>query len=197
MTVRTAPPLSDARSSSFGMAPFEVLDGCHQEMIEMLGDLRRLMAHVAEQGLDDTARALARNTHLFFTTTAVNHHLDEERHVFPALLRSDNASLRSAIHRLQQDHAWLESRWMALAPRLDYMARGHQWHDMTDVNHHIEGFTGLYQNHIALEESLIYPPARAQLSPDELHTMSREMAERRNKPRATDHIEDRSNGDDD
>lgn len=178
-------------------APFDVLDGCHQEMIERLGDLRRLMAHVSAQGMDDTARLLARNTHLFFTTTAVNHHLDEERHVFPALLRHGNTSLHSAIQQLQQDHVWLESHWMALAPRLDYMARGHQWHNMTEVSHHIKRFTDLYQQHIALEESLIYPPAREQLSPDDLQTMSREMAERRNKPRASDRLEDRDNGDDD
>ena len=86
---------------------------------------------------------------------------------------------------------------MALAPRLDYMARGHQWHNMTEVSHHIKRFTDLYQQHIALEESLIYPPARAQLSPDDLQTMIREMAERRNKPRASDRLEDRDNGDDD
>lgn len=196
MTVRTAPPLSDARQSSFGSIPFDTLDDCHQEMQEMLGDLSRLITHVQTHGVDETACVLARRTHLFFTTVAVNHHVDEERHVFPALLRNATPQLRSTLLHLQQEHTWLEAHWIIIAPRLDSLARGYQWHDLSEMSHHIARFTKLYRHHIDLEESLIYPPARAQLTDADLRTMSHEMAARRNKGRATKALDDRDNEDD-
>ena len=163
--------------------PFEALDACHREVLRALDAMADLIRHVDDRGVDEHARRVAHDIHLFFSTTAVNHHLDEERHVFPRLLASADAELVQVTQRLQQDHGWLDEDWMELAPQLDSMARGYTWHDLDVLRHGLDVFRALYLDHVRLEESLIYPEARLRLSDLDLLTMSREMAERRSTAR--------------
>jgi hemerythrin-like domain-containing protein len=164
--------------------PMEILDAAHRDIADMLGQMRQLLDYVKVSDVDDHARALARKVHLFFSTTALQHHLDEEHHIFPALLRTADETLSHTLAQLQQDHAWLEANWMELAPQLDSLARGYNWHDLDEVKHALDLFTGLYEDHVTLEESLIYPKARARMNPGDFATMSREMAARRAQVRS-------------
>lgn len=165
------------------MVPFQVLDACHQEVLTKLQAMQDLIRQVEASGMDQPARDLAREIHLFFSTTALNHHLDEERHIFPSLLQSGDAELVQATQRLQQDHGWLEEDWLELAPQLDSLARGYNWFDLDELRHGIGVFTALYLDHVKLEETLIYPEARRRLTSADLQSMSREMAERRSTRR--------------
>ena len=62
--------------------------------------------------------------------------------------------------RLQQDHGWLEEDWLTLEPQLSAIAAGYSWYDIDMLRLALPVFTELYQDHIDLEESLIYPEAR-------------------------------------
>jgi len=177
-------PAPVAKSAVSETRPMDVLDAAHRDIAAMLVQLHTLLDHVNTHEVDEVARDLAHKIHVFFSTVALQHHLDEENHIFPALLRDADDALRHALAQLQQDHAWLEANWMELAPQLDSMARGYNWHSMDEVRHGIELFTGLYEDHVALEESLIYPKAKAQMNPGDYLTMSREMAARRSLSRA-------------
>jgi hemerythrin-like domain-containing protein len=64
------------------------------------------------------------------------------------------------VRRLQQDHGWLEEDWLELAPQLEAVANGYNWYDLAMLQHALPIFTELYREHIALEESLIYPEAK-------------------------------------
>ena len=121
----------------------------------------------------------------FFSTTARQHHEDEERHVFPTLIASGDADVVDAVQRLQQDHRWLQEDWMELSPMLDAVAAGQSWYDLDALREGAEVFTALSHDHIALEESYIYPQARARLRPGERREMGREMAARRRAQRST------------
>ena len=161
------------------LSGFDALDACHQQTLIALGRLSELMTRLADRGADDEARVTARLIMQHFSTTSRNHHLDEERHVFPTLLVTGDAETVQAVERLQQDHAWLEEDWMELSPQVDAIAGGQGWVDMDILREGVEVFTALSREHIALEESLIYPQARAQLDPAARATMSREMLARR------------------
>ena len=97
--------------------PFDVLDSCHRQVLIALQQMNELIEHLANKGVDGHAQETARSIFMFFMNTAREHHLDEERHVFPALLRSGRADLIDATLRLQQDHGWIEEDWLELGGR--------------------------------------------------------------------------------
>lgn len=139
---------------------FEALDRTHGEVIHALRELERLLARVEADDLDTDARALARVLCGFFDGTARIHHEDEERVVFPPLLTGTDVELIQHVRRLQQDHSWLEEDWRELRPQLVAIAEGIDLHDADTLRQMATVFGALYVEHIALEESLIYPAAR-------------------------------------
>ena len=80
--------------------------------------------------------------------------------VFPPLLASGDPLLVQHIERLQQDHGWLEEDWLELAPQIEAIGKGYSWYDIDVLRQALPVFTQLYHDHIALEESLIYPEAK-------------------------------------
>jgi hemerythrin-like domain-containing protein len=162
---------------------FEVLDACHREILRTLNQLDSLVLRLGSGGPDAQARAMAGEIVRFFANTARQHHEDEERHVFPNLLNSGDPDIVQAVQRLQQDHHWLEADWRELGPQLDAVAGGQSWTDVDVLREGAEVFAALLHDHIALEESVIYPQARARLRAGELREMGREMAARRRAER--------------
>lgn len=163
---------------------FEVLDGCHRQMLATLDTLGALVERLEVQGADDAARAMAGEVLKFFATTARQHHEDEERHVFPKALASPDPQVVQATLRLQQDHDWIEEDWMELSPHLEALAGGQSWWDPAVLREGSEVFIALLHDHVALEESCIYPEARGRMQLAERQTMGREMAARRRAQRA-------------
>jgi len=53
------------------------------------------------------------------------------------------------------------------------MAQGYSWYDIDTLGHAVGVFATLYREHIALEESLIYPQARQQLASEEAARLQR------------------------
>lgn len=142
------------------LPPFEELDRTHHRVLELLDQLDRLLAHVDANGPDEEARVIARDIHTFFSEHARQHHADEERLIFPGLLSSGNADLVQHVLRLQQDHGWLEEDWLELAPQLEAIGKGFNWYDLAMLRQALPVFRALYEEHIALEESMIYPEAK-------------------------------------
>ncbi len=140
---------------------FEALDACHQQIAQHLARLTGLIAHIAAKGVDDHARKEAAAIEAFFSSTSRAHHQEEESNVFPALLASGNAELTAAVRTLQQDHGWIEENWIELAPQMRAIASGNGWLDETEFLHYAEVFLELCKEHIALEETLIYPESKA------------------------------------
>jgi iron-sulfur cluster repair protein YtfE (RIC family) len=158
---------------------FELLDACHVQTVLAIGKLAALVSRLRDHGADPDARELAREVGSFFAATSRQHHQDEERHVFPRLLASEDAQIVQAVLRLQQDHAWLEEDWLELAPQVDAVACGQSWFDVDILREGVEIFAALSLDHMALEESLIYPAARARLLASERREMGRELSARK------------------
>ena len=169
---------SDPAAAAATRDGFDILDACHRQTVFTLGKLAALVSRLASGDADAQARELAAEIVRFFSTTARQHHEDEERHVFPALARSDDPEIVQAVLRLRQDHAWLEEDWLELQPHIDAVACGQSWYDLAVLRDGVAVFTALSHDHIALEESCIYPQARARLRAGERSEMGREMAAR-------------------
>ena len=144
------------------LPPFEALDRTHREMLLVLQQLESLVDHVAQNGCDEQARASADEIHRFFADNARQHHQDEERFIFPGLLSGSDIELIQHVRRLEQDHGWLEEDWLELAPQIEAIARGYNWYDLDMLRHAMPVFRELYVEHIALEESMVYPAAKRQ-----------------------------------
>lgn len=148
------------RPAAPAVPPFDALDRTHRRVLEVLGQFERLIAHVDDNGADEVARASAAEIFDFFENHAREHHAEEERHVFPHLLATEEAALVQAVKRLQQDHGWLEEDWLELAPQIEAISKGYNWYDLAMLRLALPVFTALYHEHIGLEESLIYPEAK-------------------------------------
>lgn len=157
---------------------FDVLDECHRQTLFMLGRLAALVKRLGSIGPDKEAREMAADIVRHFSTTARQHHADEERYVFPKLVAGGDPDVTQAVLRLQCDHDWLEENWMELSPQLDAVACGLNWFDLDILREAAQVFIALSHDHMALEESFIYPQAKARLQGRERSNMGRDMAAR-------------------
>ena len=171
-------PATGAAQGAFG-----VLDECHRQTLDALAKLETIVARLEAGAADGETRALAGDVVRHFSTTARQHHEDEERHVFPKLATSGDKAIVQAVLRLQEDHHWLEEDWMSLEPHIDAVACGLSWYDVAVLREGSDIFAALSRDHIALEEACLYPEARARLQPGEQQQMGREMAARRRAAR--------------
>jgi hypothetical protein len=128
-------------------------------VLQVLQQFDQLLQHLDDNGADAWRRP-APGDHAFFAGSARQHHADEERWSSPACWPAATPNWCSTCKRLQQDHGWLEEDWLELAPQIEAIAQGYSWYDLAMLRHALPVFTALYHEHIALEESLIYP-ARA------------------------------------
>ena len=173
-TIPDSPCASRAPAQADG---FDVLDICHRQTVLAIGKLAAHITRLSIHGPDDAARSLAAEILHHFVATARQHREDEERHVFPRLVASGDAELVQNVLRLQEDHDWLEEDWMEIPPHIAAVAHGHIGHDLDLLRAGAATFTALSHDHMAMEESCIYPQARAQRGARLRYAMSREMEE--------------------
>ena len=161
------------------IAVFEFLDATHRDIQQHIQQLHTLVDAIDNEGLNPANRGTAQRVLDFFNGEARQHHLDEEKHIFPALLASQDAQIVQAAERLVQDHGWLEENWLQIEPSIAAATHGNLWFDPAELRHALEVFEALYLDHILLEESLAYPEAKKRLQGLDTLGMGREMAKRR------------------
>jgi hemerythrin-like domain-containing protein len=124
---------------------------CHRALDQLLGLSRRL----ANTHADEASRQLAAELVDHFSMAARQHHGDEERNTFPALLATGDPEAVRAVARLQDDHARLARDWLEIEPHLEAVASGQLWYDIDVISEGTEVFSALMLEHLALEESLV------------------------------------------
>lgn len=137
---------------------YDQLDETHRLILRALEQMGQLIERLDAEGLDVGARQLAGEIYAVFDKTARAHHAAEEQHVFPPLLA--DAALAHQVQRLQQDHGWLEEDWIEIEPQLLALSEGHGGFDIDMLRAAVPVFTQLYHEHIALEETVIYPAGK-------------------------------------
>lgn len=99
---------------------------CHSgilKKLDLLSELPALLEPAAR------ARLIAEQAYDFFRTVIFEHHLDEERELFPAVLESAQAGeelqrVKTMIRRLTDEHRDLENLWKTLEVGLKKLAKG-------------------------------------------------------------------------
>jgi len=164
--------------------PLEMLLGCHRRIEKQMETLKRLRAHLDAKGIDAEASAAAQAVLRYFGKSAVDHHEDEEKDVFPLLERriadaAEAARFRELRGRLEAVHRDLEAGWARLRKPLEGLAEGLM---RTLPEADVRAFAGAYANHIAAEESALREMFARWLDERDREAIGRSMAARRSVP---------------
>ena len=154
---------------------FIALDACHHKTVSMLHDLSDLLLDLEWKGSSPRMRRRAATIAEFFSTTVREHHEDEERHVFPRLVDGSPKLVRVVL-RLQEEHDLLEEAWLDIAPHVAAIAAGSPLYDVAALHDGVWALVAKYQDHIQLEEGILFPAAKARMSMAARRTMGRLMA---------------------
>ncbi|WP_332671253.1 hemerythrin domain-containing protein [Aromatoleum sp.] len=160
--------------------PIEMLEACHERLQAQLATLGRLAAWHLEHGSDRQAQQAATNVMRYFDIAAVNHHLDEEEDLLPALKARIDSGRRDALQALIEsilaDHQEMFAVWAAMRARLEPISRGAEAELPADE---VERFAERYRRHIEREEGEVLPLARELLKEEDIAAMSSAMTGRR------------------
>ena len=157
----TPPPLdTDAPLTSFTQ--------CHEGIVshlDRLGELPALLAPAAR------ARQVASDTVAFFRAAVYEHHAEEERELFPAVLQSaqpgeERERIRQLTGQLAREHRDIEARWTRLEPQLKKLARGQPAEVEGEA---IAELVHLYKAHARFEEDQFLPLSEAILGRNDNH----------------------------
>lgn len=158
--------------------PLEMLEACHERIASQLATLERLVPYVAAHGADPAARDAARAVMRYFDTAGVNHHLDEEEDLFPAL-RASKACDPALLELLLGEHRDMLRAYEGLRRRLLEIGEGNGASlDKAEV----DAFAAAYRRHIEREEAQLLPAAREALDAPVRRALGLSMGARRKSP---------------
>ena len=163
--------------------PTGLLSDCHRRIEMFLGTLERV-ASVIDRPLTEETRAALESALRYFREAAPKHTADEEESLFPRLRQIHLPDVQSAIERLsllEHDHVVAESLHAeveALGQR--YVATGNlEAASVEAFRKAIASLTSIYDQHIHVEDNLVFPLATRLLSPAAKAAIASEMAGRR------------------
>ncbi|MGC8507154.1 MAG: hemerythrin domain-containing protein [Thiomonas sp.] len=171
-------PSDDSSDASFDQ-PYALLRGCHARIERMDALLLRLIDHVRTIGADAQAQQAAAKVMRYFDRAAPLHHEDEELHVFPLLRQQGGEDEAARLDRLEADHRALAALWATLRIWLQQMQDGRARSPDAQTTEAAVRFSALHAEHIALENTHIFPAALACMSAAQLAAMGQDMAARR------------------
>lgn len=135
--------------------PLDEFANCHGGILQRLDDLDRLPALLEPAR---RARHIAQDAVAFFGNVIHEHHADEEKDLFPAVLASANDEERprvqAMVDRLTREHRDVESAWDRLRPHLQAIAQGHDTALDTEA---LLALVAHYRGHARYEESQFLP----------------------------------------
>ena len=97
----------------------------------------------------------------FFREAVFEHHQDEEKALFPALLESAHAGeerhrVNTLVDALTAEHRVIEGLWRQLEPELKHVAQGRSFHINAPV---LDDLVSRYRAHAQVEETQLLPLA--------------------------------------
>ena len=156
---------SPTTPGSGGDAPLSDFSSCHDGILSHLqtfGELPALLEPAAR------ARQIAADTLEFFQTAVFDHHADEERDLFPAVLAGaaagrERAEVQHLVDQLKAEHRSIEAQWARLLPALTKLAKG-QAADLDTRD--VEDLVRRYTAHARFEDKEFLPRSAAILGQD-------------------------------
>jgi hemerythrin-like domain-containing protein len=160
--------MSSTSSDAGGHSPIDDFSQCHAgilEHLQALGTLPALLEPAAR------ARQIAADTVGFFRAAVYEHHAEEEKELFPAVLASatkgeERDRVQAIVDTLTAEHRRVEAAWAKLEPKLKALAKGQE----TDVaGDDIRALVDSYQAHARYEEAVFLPLSQTILARNSNH----------------------------
>jgi hemerythrin-like domain-containing protein len=141
---------------------------CHVGIVSQLTRLGELPALLAPAEL---ARKVAQDTLDFFKRVVYEHHAEEEKELFPAVVSSAHAGVErihveTLIRDLTEQHRHIEKLWTSIEPELRHIAKGQGHHLKVD---HLNELVKTYYAHARFEEAEFLPLSETILSRNSNH----------------------------
>ncbi len=139
--------------------PLDNFSDCHQGIMARLDAFAQLPTMAAST---PQAGTLAKDTIAFFRSAVIDHHHEEEKDLFPAVLAASELGaefdqLRAMVDALTAEHRAIESLWAALEPAVDQLAQGHPAAPVDAAG--VQALVQKYRAHARLEEESFLPLA--------------------------------------
>ncbi len=167
--------LPKVESDAVGM-----LLACHQRIRNFTGIAVRL-GEVTGASAAELANA-AQSVHRYYTVALPLHEADENESVYPRLRRAlaDQAD-RRPVELMVEQHGPIDELVAQLVPLWSQvMAHPEKLAEIQgQLRAHAARLLELWQEHLSLEEEIVFPLIRARLAPEELPAIHREMKQRR------------------
>jgi hemerythrin-like domain-containing protein len=149
-------------------APISNFTNCHSGIIKRLTALDELPALLAPAA---RARQVAEQSLEFFREAIFEHHLEEERELFPAVIASAQPGeelerVKAMTKRLTEEHRMVEALWKRLEKGLKQVAKGQS----TDLDiGEVQRLVTEYTAHASYEETDFLPLSEKILSRNSNH----------------------------
>lgn len=164
--------------------PLQLLSDCHRRIERFLGILQQVAVTRAGRSLDREHREAMTAALKYFREAAPKHTADEEESLFPRLeqrLAGCGQAVAEQIKRLGSDHRLVEAHHAQVERLAAAWLRENQlpMQESEELLQHLTELKTIYASHIQLEDTELFPAAKATLAHDELSEVGREMAARR------------------
>lgn len=139
-------------------SPISNFSDCHEGILSHLQSLGELPALMEPM---ERATAIAEKTLSFFRPAVFDHHVEEEKDLFPAVLAAatkgeERDKVQAMVSSLTADHREIEALWRDLEPQLKKLANGHL--AVVDIAA-VQQLVSQYHGHARLEEDKFLPMA--------------------------------------
>lgn len=161
--------------------PIGMLKDCHRRIEHFLNILCTVAERVGDRSLTEEEHSAVKAALQYFHTGGERHTLDEEESLFPRLASAAGEDELKVMERLESDHShaaelhasvdWLYTSWITDGV-LERVAQQR-------LLSHTASLRQLYQDHIEIEESVIFPRAAEMLDGDTLAAIGKEFSTRR------------------
>lgn len=137
-------------------SPIENFSQCHAGILAHLAEFARLPALLDPAA---QARRIATDMLSFFREAVYEHHAEEEKELFPAVIGAATAGeerdrVKAIAERLTREHRDIEAAWHKLEPGLKDVAKGH---DSKLDGAAVADLVTRYQGHARYEEAEFLP----------------------------------------
>ncbi|MCK5647316.1 MAG: hemerythrin domain-containing protein [Gammaproteobacteria bacterium] len=172
---------SDNQENSLFERPLELLLSCHEKIVHFSSALCELSAALQKEGWNDNITASAVQIRHYFNVASTEHHLDEEHHLFPAIIALDpelkntqSIEIVQLINSMIKEHVESDQLWETLDTLLEEKSE-----DFAALEELSQRFKTSMHEHARIENEQIFPYARAHISDNDFKKMGLAIAKRR------------------
>ncbi len=171
---------NNAKGATFE-EPLELLLSCHEKIMHYSSALCTVIEAIKTQGWTEQHSTSIEQIRRYFNIASPEHHLDEEQHLFPAIIALDSdfkqpqsMTMVTLINRLIKEHVESDGLWEELDQLL-----GERSNDMVQLEARAQQFKKDMHQHAKIENEEVFPYAKAHISVAEFKKMGQAIAQRR------------------